>query len=117
MNPIEQIDFLAKKFLNNQEYTRFADLLISIDRRLGKTIDKIKTQQDTNKSDDIKNLRYPHDIEINIIAKLFRNNQIGERVELIKRTEIPILKKLGIPDDPQEYLNTTIKNIINMIES
>lgn len=110
MNPIAQIDFLAKKFLNNTEYAHFVDLLTAINNRLGASIRK-EQNETSNTTEEKKQIKYPHELEIDVILRLFRNSQIGERVELIERKEINLLKKLGVGVDIENLLDNFVEKI------
>lgn len=102
------ISILAKQFLDNKEYSLFSDLFHKINERVKTYSDQ---KNDINTTD--KNLKYPYDIDIQLNIKLYKNNQIGERVELVSNIEKKILKKISIGQEP----NTIIQNTINTIEN
>lgn len=113
MNAIQQIDSLAKRFLTNAEYVRFVDLMTAINDRLGKSLEKQEASE-LNQTDS-KELKYPHDIELSLAINIFRNSQIGERVELVDHLETVLLKKLPIPQDPIEYAKALQQNLKDIL--
>lgn len=113
MNTLKDIDILAKQTLNNTEYATFFDILALIDKR----IVLLKSQsENSNNTAEKKELRYPHDLILTLDVKIFRNNQIGERVELVDCERQQIIKKLSLIDDVSEYLKNLVQKILDSIQ-
>lgn len=108
MDPIEKIGLLAKQYFTNQEYVKFVDLFAILNERIA---NDIVTEDETTKEKDIK---YPYQIELVLNTKLFRHNQLGERVELIKVLEFPFTKKVMIGEEPLPIIESIVNAIQNI---
>lgn len=107
MDTIEKIDFFAKKYFTNKEYAQFVDLFSTLNDRILE--DKIFDQKIVD-----KDIKYPYEIEIMLNMKIFRHDQLGQRVELQKCLEIPFLKKIPIGQEPSSVVNS-INNAIDNV--
>lgn len=99
------LNSLAINCLNREEYADFLTVMQKIRDRSMPVLEQLKEKT------QVDGLRYPHDIDINLQYKLFKNNQLGERVELLNYSEIPLLVKVPLDQDP----NNIIKDICNYI--
>lgn len=99
------LNSLALNCLNREEYADFLTVMQKIRDRSLPVLEQLKEKT------PVDGIRYPHDIEINLQYKVFKNNQLGERVELSKYSEIPLLVKVPLDQDP----NILIKDICNHI--
>ena len=98
---------LAIHSLSREEYADFLTIMGKIrDRSIG----VLETLKENSNNTDSK-LRYPHDLELNIAYKLFQNNQKGERTKLSEYSEIPLLVKIPLDQDPKKI----IQDICNYI--
>ena len=50
---------------------------------------------------------------MNIICKIYKNNQKGERVELFKYMELPMIVKCPVGTDPEAEIALIQNKIIN----
>lgn len=99
---------LATHSLNREEYADFLTIMGKIRDRSISVLQNLKEQETTNQ------LRYPHDLELNIEYKLFQNNQKGERVKLSEFSEIPLLVKIPLDKDPKQIIKDICDYIIGI---
>lgn len=107
MDVLDKLYILATKYLNNTEYAQLIDLLQTLNDRMDEPDES--AENFTN-----KNIKYPYDIELILNIKLFRHNQLGERVELVQSSEVPFVKKVSIGQEPSEIINSIISTITNI---
>ena len=100
------LNSLAMNCLDREEYADFLTLMTKIRDRSIPVLEQIKDNIDKQKE-----YKYPHDIEITLQSKIFQNNQKGERIKLSEYTEVPLLVKVSLDQDPKEV----VKNICNYI--
>lgn len=107
MQDLDKLYLLAEQYFNPKEYAQFIDLLNILNSRLSNI-----TIPASNISD--KDIKYPYEIEIMLNMKIFRHDQLGQRVELEKCLEIPFLKKIPIGQEPSSVVNS-INNAIDNV--
>jgi hypothetical protein len=106
---IDRLDIMAKQLLTVEEYANFIDLFKSMNDRLSLIKDEQNNQQTDVTTE--KEIKYPYDIEIMLGIKIFRDNQIGQRIELINHYNKSFLKKVMIGEDPVEKVNSVLEYI------
>lgn len=107
IEPFLLLNDLALNCLSREEYANFLTIMKHIRDRSISVISQIKENQKEEST-----IRYSHDIEINLQYKIFKNNQIGERVELSQYSELPLLIKVPMDEDPETKIKTIYKKII-----
>jgi len=103
------LNSLAMKCLNREEYADFLTVMQKIRDRSIPVLQHLKQTQETESDSQI---RYPHELELVLEYKLFQNNQRGERTNLLEYSEIPLLVKVPLDQDPKTILQNICNNII-----
>jgi hypothetical protein len=106
-NELQTIEILAKKFLNSAEYASFVDLLLAIDKRATKLLSVAQEGRPTT-TEEVKDIKYPYDIEIAMNIVVFKNNQLGQRLDKVNTLDLSFLKKVNIGKEPSPYINELI---------
>lgn len=104
------LGILAQKSLNRVEYIIFSGLLKKIEL-IASAMQR--HSESSTEIEETKEYRYSHDIDMNIIFKIFKNNQKGEQVELHKYEEFPILIKCPLGTDPEVEIALIKSKILN----
>lgn len=109
---IPKLSYLASKSLNKLEHTVFATLLKKIELVMSSLSNENLSPEQQEEKEKLE-YRYSHDIEMNIICKIYKNNQKGERVELFKYMELPMIVKCPLGTDPEAEIVLIQNKIIN----
>lgn len=110
---LKTIDILAQKFLSPAEYASFVDIISTIDKRAAKFLSAVETNSTENNHDEIKNIKYPYDIDIGLNLTVFKNNQLGQRLEIINTLNQSFLKKIYIGQD----VEPAIKELMDLLNN
>lgn len=106
MSDLFALNELAKMSLTREEYADFLTLCETINSRSKIIHNTTATKEHTETK------KYTHNIDIDLSCKIFRNNHIGETVELLDYIQKKYLIKTNMSEDPK----TKITNIISELE-
>jgi hypothetical protein len=104
------LNSLAMSCLDRKEYADFLTVMKKIRDRSIPVLEHLRD----NQQEAVEQLRYPHDIELILQCKIFKNNQRGERVELSTYTEVPLLVKVPLDQEPRDIINNICNYIVGI---
>lgn len=109
-NNFQLLNSLALNCLSREEYADFLTVMGKIRDRSISVLEHLKEKE------KVDTIRYPHDIEITLQYKIFKNNQLGQRVQLSTYSEIPLLVKVPLDQNPEDTINNICSQISGAVK-